>query len=78
MRALALAAMLALAPAPAMAGQVEEADRTVKAVRLSYVEPLNNGRVYVETNDGATYQFGSEKGCKRFLSARNCRLVFRP
>lgn len=48
--------------------QVEQADRPVMHRRVTYVEHMSRGRLYVELNNGATFRFPS---C-HYEDSRNC------
>ena len=62
---------------PGAAGQVEQADKDVAQVHVTYVEAVARGRVYVELNDGSTYRFRNAARCRVHLSPRLCREVYR-
>lgn len=57
-----------ISPGRAYAGQVEPADRDVKRVHVTYVEPIRGRRLFVELNNGAAYKL---RPC-RFEDSRGC------
>lgn len=63
-----VAAGLAVIPGAAHAVKLESADRKVDTVRVTYVEPVGRGRMFLELNNGAAYRLNA---C-RYEDGRHC------
>lgn len=78
----ASAALLFLSAGPAVAGQIEEADRTVERLEVRYAEPVPTKRhpyrAYFELNDGSSFRYLNSRVCMAGdkVPDRICKTVF--
>jgi hypothetical protein len=80
--ALTTVAALLFLSAPAHAGQVEQADRTVERLEVRYAEPVPTKRhpyrAYFELNDGSSFRYLNSRVCMAGdkVPDRICKTVF--